>query len=143
MRNSLVVFTLLSLCAEILPRPHGGGSFHRGGGGRSWSGHHHGYRYGYRPSRIGVGIGLGGVAVGLGYSGWRYGGWRSWGPGWWNTSPYWYAGSDWSSLSLERRLDAIDRQISILEREDEDGNPDAYDQLRYLRKRRTQLVRQL
>lgn len=139
MRNGLVVLTLLSLCAEMLPHGHGrGGGFHRGGG-RSWGGYH-----GYRHGGIGFGIGLGsGVAIGLGYGGWRYGGWRTWGPGWWNTAPYWYAGSDWDSLSLERRLNAIERQIATLEREDESENPDAQDQLNYLRRRRDQLARQL
>lgn len=151
MKNGLVVLALLSLCTELLPRPHGGRGYHGGSGihrsgGRSFGGYYRG-GHGHHPYRhggIGFGVGLGsGLAVGLGYGGWRYGGWRNWGPGWWNTSPYWYTGTSWSSLSLERRLDAIERQIAILESEDEAGNPDALDQLNYLRKRRDQLARQL
>jgi len=151
MRNGLIVLTLLSLCSEMLPRPvgHRTGSVRTGSvrtgsvrhGSYGHARHHVGYRS--RPVGFGVGIGLGGVGLGIGYNDWYYGGWRNWNRGWWDTSPYWYVGADWSSLSLERRLNAIEKQIAVLEAEEEAGNPDAAAQLDYLRRRRDQLARQL
>jgi hypothetical protein len=146
MRNGLLVLSLLALCSESFVRPHGGGGHHGGGhhGGGRGGYHRGGYRGGYRGRGgigFGLGLGLGAVGVGLGYGNWRYGGWNDWNGGWWNTSPYWYVGNDWSSMSLRNRLNAINTQIEILKNEEND--PEASNQLQYLMRRRDDLARQL
>jgi len=133
MRNGLFVLTLLSLCAEMLPRGgHGGGHSH-GGGFRGGRGFHGG-----RSFRGGRGLGLG-LAVGLGFGGWYYGGWNDWYGNWWNTPPAWYTGNDWATAN---KLDAISDQLARLQVEVRNGNQEAATQLGYLQQRYNALALQ-
>jgi len=142
-KQSLLALTLLSLTAELLPR---GGGGHGGHGGHGGGGHHGGRgrggygrggygRGGYGRGWGGRGLGLG-IGLGLGFGYWGLGGWGGWDYGWWNTSPYWYRGNDWVSLSQERRLNAIEDQMSQLKDQQRDSDSrDLREQLGHLKER--------